>query len=140
MFDQPSYEDRLLYWTMFRDSLDKSQTPLQDVNKKYKDLELESQRYNPWDQTDWPTPWALIFENRYCAFLKALGIGYSLKLTETFKDKTTQLLIVKDKELQTRYLCVVDNHVLGLDDDVCMKNDIDTKFSILKEFTLEDIQ
>ena len=140
MFDRKTYEDRLAYWAMFRDSLDKSQTPLQDVNKKYNTLSLESQRYDPWDKSNWPTPWTLIFENRYCAFLKALGICYSLKLTETYKHKPATILIAKDEDLQTRYLCVIDNHVLGLNNEVFLRNDIDNRFSILKEITLDDLQ
>jgi len=140
MFEKGSYEDRLLYWAMFRDSLEKSQTPLQDVSEKYNQIELKSQEYNPWNQNEWPNPWALVFENRYCAFLRTLGMCYSLKLTEKYKDKEFVFLIAKDENLQTRYLCVVDNHVLGIDNEVLLKEDVDNRFSILKDFVLENLE
>lgn len=139
MFDKGSYEDRLLYWAMFRDSLEKSQDPLQDVSEKYNKIELKSQEYNPWDEKDWPNPWTLIFENRYCAFLRTLGMCYSLKLTERYKDEDLKFIIAKDEELQTRYLCVVDNHVLGMDNEILLKDDIDNKFSVLKEININDL-
>ena len=65
MFTDKSYESRLSAWSGFRSSLEKSVEPLQDVVKYYSQATLVSQRYDPWDQFNWPTPWTLVFENKY---------------------------------------------------------------------------
>ena len=136
MFTEKSYEARLATWSGFRSSLEKSETPLQDVLDYYNAAELHSQRYDPWDQDNWPTPWTLVFENKYCAFTLALGMCYSLKLVEKYKDTEIKLAIIKDADLQTRYVALIDNYILGLDNELHLMEDISNEISILKEFVL----
>ena len=136
MFEEKSYDARLATWSGFRSSLEKSETPLQDVVNYYSAAELHSQRYDPWDQDNWPIPWTLIFENKYCAFTLALGMCYSLKLVEKYKDTEIKLAIIKDADLQTRYVALIDNYILGLDNELHLMEDISNKISILKEFVL----
>jgi len=138
MFTDKSYESRLSAWSGFRSSLEKSVEPLHDVVKYYSQATLESQRYDPWDQANWPTPWTLVFENKYCAFTLVLGMCYSLKLTNRFKDCDNGVWVIKDDELQTRYVGKINENIIGLDDEIYLIDDISDRISILKEFTLCD--
>ena len=138
MFTDKSYESRLSAWSGFRSSLEKSVDPLHDVVKYYSQATLESQRYDPWDQANWPTPWTLVFENKYCAFTLVLGMCYSLKLTNKFKECDIGVWVIKDNDLQTRYVGKINDKIIGLDDEVHLIDDISNRISILKEFTLFD--
>ena len=138
MFTDKSYESRLSAWSGFRSSLEKSVDPLHDVVKYYSQATLESQRYDPWDQANWPTPWTLVFENKYCAFTLVLGMCYSLKLTNKFKECDIGVWVIKDNDLQTRYVGKINDKIIGLDDEVHLIDDISNRISILKEFTLCD--
>lgn len=136
MFNDKSFESRLSAWSGFRSSLEKSDTPLHDVVSYYSQTIRVSQRYDPWDQANWPTPWTLVFENKYCAFTAILGMCYSLKLTNRFKESAIDVCIIKDDALQTQYVGRVNEYILGLNDDVHLIDDISNRISILKEFTV----
>jgi len=136
MFNEKSFESRLVVWSEFRSSLEKSKTPLQDVVNFYNKIELSSQRYDPWDEDNWPTPWTLIFENKYCAFTLALGMCYSLKLMDRYADTEIKLVILKDDNLQTKYATLIDDNILGIDNDIHLMDNISNKISILKEFVI----
>ena len=99
MFDR-EYYTRLKIWRDFRNSIEKSETPFQDV--------LEFWR------TTWPDPWELIANNDYCEFLQILGICYTLQLTERFSNSAFEIHIVLDeKESNIIYLLFVDNQAIG---------------------------
>lgn len=139
MFDIKTYEDRLAQWSIFRSSLAQAEDPLVAVAEYYKNVELVSQRYDPWDRDNWPNPWTLIFENKYCLFLKTLGMCYSLMLTEKYKDTDVKLMIIKDKDLQTKYIAQIEHSILGYKDDVCLIDDIVNEISVLNEYSLEKL-
>ena len=83
MFDK-TYEDRLLAWSKFRQGLETSTDPIQDVIDNYNTAPTVSIHTDPWNQDSWPSPWQLILENQYCEFSRVLGMCYSLQLTERF--------------------------------------------------------
>ena len=80
MFNEKVYEDRLASWAVFRGNLTDLDSALFHVRDLYNKAELHSQRYDPWDYANWPTPWTLVFENKYCLFTKTLGMCYTLQL------------------------------------------------------------
>lgn len=125
MFEK-EYEERLASWRNFRDKLESSQTPFQDVLSFYKQARLASIHTDPWDQKTWPSPWELLFENRYCEFCTVLGMCYSLQLTERFKDSFFEIHISKDNSSsEIYYLLCIDDVVINYDDNsVILKNDL----------------
>ena len=102
------YEDRLLAWSKFRQSLETSPTPIQDVIDLYNTAPTVSIHTDPWDQSMWPTPWELVEENQYCEFCSVLGMCYSLQLTERFNQELFEIHIIVDtKNSSTHYALYV---------------------------------
>lgn len=111
MFNK-KYEERLSVWSSFRDSLEESNDPLQDVIDFYQQAPYVSMHTDPYDKNAWPSAWELLDENRYCDFCRVLAYYYSLQLTERFKDSKFEIHINTTKD-QTFYTLIVDDMVLG---------------------------
>lgn len=123
MFNK-SYYHRLRAWKEFRDTLEISSTPFQDVLSFWRIAPLGRQYTDPYDSNNWPDPWELIHENIYCEFLQILGICYTLQLTERFSDSSFEIHITLDKKQDTIvYLLFVDNQAIGYYNDGNIDND-----------------
>ena len=121
MFDK-TYEERLSLWSQFRDTLETSKAPFQDVIDFYNQTPLVSLNTDPWNPETWPTPWELLKENQYCAFCRVLGYCFSLQLTERFKDQNFEIHINTDSEKGYYYFLVINREwVLGYDDEGPLK-------------------
>jgi|TARA_B110000977_G_scaffold103544_1_gene135117 hypothetical protein len=113
MFDK-TYEDRLLAWSKFRQGLETSTDPIQDVIDNYNTAPTVSIHTDPWNQDSWPSPWQLILENQYCEFSRVLGMCYSLQLTERFNQVSFEIHITTDYEKSASYyILIVDKYVIG---------------------------
>ena len=111
------YEDRLAAWSDFRNTLETTDNPYQDVIDFYQRAPLVSIHTDPFDQAQWPTPWELIQENQYCEFARVLGYCFSLQLTERFSGANFEIHIVTSKEKSYLYLLIIDSKiVLGYDE------------------------
>lgn len=138
MFDL-KYEDRLKSWKNFRDSLETSLTPIQDVIDFYNDAPIVSIQIDPYDQKAWPDPWTLVHENMYCDFALILGKAYTLQLTERFSRHRFEIHICIDREKSEQmYLLHLDNTVIGFDRSKPTKSSslpkhlvIDNKYQLL---------
>lgn len=116
MFNK-KYEDRLAAWSDFRNTLETTDNPYQDVIDFYQRAPLVSIHTDPFDQAQWPTPWELIQENQYCEFARVLGYCFSLQLTERFSEANFEIHIVTSKEKSYLYLLIIDSKiVLGYDE------------------------
>jgi hypothetical protein len=117
MFNK-KYEERLAIWSEFRNSLETSETPYQDVIDFYKQTPLVSIHTDPWDRSTWPTAWELLHDNQYCEFCRVLGYYFSLQLTERFSNDIFEIHIITSKEKGYLYLLVVNQKwVLGYEED-----------------------
>ncbi len=104
MFDL-SLDNRLSEWKKFRTQLEVSSTPLQDVQEFWKNAPFIpfNKNIDPYHQSSWPTPWEILECNKYDDFTKSLMIGWTLKLTNKFKDSNIELLTVVDKARTREY-------------------------------------
>jgi hypothetical protein len=115
MFNK-KFEERLELWRQFRLSLETSSTPIEDVIELYSKAPLVSIQVDPYNISQWLTPWELLYENQYCDFSKILAICYSLQLTERFMDEDFEIHIcTNNKESSTHYLLFFQNKVIGYD-------------------------
>ena len=113
MFDK-DYYSRLRLWNQFRNSIETSDTPFEDVLEFWRRTPLGRLGADPYDSDTWPDPWELIANNDYCEFLQILGICYTLQLTERFSQSRFEIHIVLDeKESNIIYLLFVDNQAIG---------------------------
>lgn len=83
MFDL-SGTQRLTEWRRIRDELSNSKNPYQLVLDLWKRAPLVSTYLNPNFSDQWPDPWHLILDDRYDDLAIALGISYTLGLSERF--------------------------------------------------------
>jgi len=96
MFSNNDYETRVAEWVKCRRLIELSKSPIDFAISVYENVEQNSLQYDPWDKKSWPTPWELIYANKYCAFTRILGIIYSLKLTKMFSHSQFFLLICQN--------------------------------------------
>lgn len=76
--------DRLTEWKRFRDSLEHSDTPFEDVAEFWSHAPFVSPYLNPLNPSEWPDPWHLVLDNRLDDLAIALGMFYTIKLTQRF--------------------------------------------------------
>lgn len=140
MFDD-RYETRLANWREFRDSLESSNTPFEDLVNLYNKAPLVSRHTDPWDKKSWPNPWELISENEYCDFSCVLGMCYSLQLTERFKDANFEIHISIDRtKSSTYYLLYVNDVVIGYEDSIINKNDLSADVISQRMYEMSPVQ
>lgn len=141
MFDK-KYEDRLVIWRNFRDELEVSESPFDDVIGFYSKVPYVSIVTDPWDQSSWLGPWELLHENQYCHFARVLGMCYSLQLTERFKDSDFEIHIgIDNTKSETYYLLYVDDVVLNYDQE-CIVNRQDLPNTLVSQriYTMPRLQ
>lgn len=82
----------------------------------------------------WPNPWQLLAENYYCDLAKALGIVYTLLLTDHRKDATFEIRIYYDPISRVTYNLAWINqgkYVLNfIDGEVVNNTSIDKKLKL----------
>jgi hypothetical protein len=120
MFNQP-VDSRLTEWADHRRELDEASNPLQTVWDFWHHAPFTPHNRNvdPYYQQSWPTPWEIIVENTYDDFTKALMIGWTLKLTNKFKDSKIELRTLVDSNRTRQYnlLYIDDNWVINYSDN-----------------------
>lgn len=107
-----SIDHRLSEWFNLRKTIEQANDPLDQVWKFWARAPFVpyNPKIDPFYQYGWPSPWEIIVENKYDDFTKALMIGWTLKLTEKFKDNKIEIKTFLDKEKPSQYNVVcVDN-------------------------------
>jgi hypothetical protein len=112
-----NYEERLLIWRRLRDQIDKEGS-IQLAIDFWNNIPLSSRNIDPYDSTTWPSPWELIEDNSYCEYTKILAIGYTLMLTDKFKDWHYEVRLGVDrKQAKMYYILVAGDYVLCFDQE-----------------------
>tara|TARA_B110000503_G_scaffold123221_1_gene188623 strand:- start:903 stop:1328 length:426 start_codon:yes stop_codon:yes gene_type:complete len=124
MFQKIKYEDRLILWRKFRDSLETSKDPVQDAIDFYNQAPSATLAADPYTKSTWPDPWELLEENNYCSFVKILAICYTLQLTDVLSQATYEIHITQDStNSETYYLLYVNDNVIGFNGDTHVHKD-----------------
>jgi hypothetical protein len=99
--------ERLTEWRRIRDNLNNSGDPYQSVLEVWKRAPLVNQYLDPNDPGSWPDPWHLILDNRYDELALALGIVYTLGLSERFMSMKIEIhmSIPEDKNNDFFVIC-----------------------------------
>ena len=114
VFDQYG-NDRLVAWKEFRDSLESSSHPLEDVAELWSHTPFVSSYLDPQNPAEWPDPWHLILDGKFDELAIALGMLYTIKLTDRFMENLCEIhMSMSQRESTPRFFLVVDNkHVLN---------------------------
>lgn len=120
MFNLP-VDDRLSEWINHRRRLDESNDPLQDVWDFWHQSPFipHNRKIDPYYQRSWPSPWEIIEDNKYDDFTKALMIGWTLKLTNKFKNSRIEVRTLIDTAQTREYnlVYVDDDWVINYNDN-----------------------
>lgn len=108
-----SPDERLSAWSRFRRSIETSTDPLLDVaNFWYEAPRVEFNRnLDPYNSRAWPTPWEIIFENKYDDLTVAVMMGYSLKLTKRFQNDKIEVKTMVDNSKKQLYNLLYINEI-----------------------------
>ena len=122
--DGKNFEDRLIEWRSFRESLTSKNDPVQAVIDFWNSVPEVTRNVDPYDETTWPTPWEMIEENKYCEFTKLLAIAYTLKLSNLFNDWQPIIKIGLDRrESRLYYMLYLNEQVIGYEREKSMHID-----------------
>ena len=114
MFDRHG-TDRIAAWKQFRDTLETSDHPLEDVAELWSHAPFVGAYLDPHSPQQWPDPWQLILDLRLDDLAIALGMLYTIKLTQRFIKTNCEIhmLMIPEKP-QAQYVLIVDHkHVLN---------------------------
>lgn len=120
MFEK-SIDDRLSAWADHRRYLTQCSDPLQEVHNFWRDAPFVpfNNKIDPYNKKSWPTPWEIIVSNRFDDFTKAVMIGWTLKLTDRFKNSKIEIktLVNPTKKCYYNIVCVDDTWVINYNDN-----------------------
>lgn len=141
MFDK-TYEERLIIWREFRDSLEQSEDPIQDTIDFYNHFPVSRLHADPFTPSTWPDPWELLQENVYCDFVKILAICYTLQLTDVLSQATFVIHTTYDPvNSDTHYMLYVDDKIVGyIGDTYVLQQDLPNTIQSQFEYTMPALQ
>lgn len=106
--------DRLTEWRNFRDQLETSTTPFNDVAELWANAPFVSPYLDPKSPKTWPDPWHLVIDNRLDDLAITLGMLYTLSLTERFKAAEFEVREIDERD--PHYILLVNHHdILNLE-------------------------
>jgi hypothetical protein len=108
VFDASSNE-RLAKWKQFRDTLENSNSPLEDVAEFWSHAPFVSNFLDPQNPNSWPDPWHLIIDGRFDDLAIALGMLYTLQLTQRFIGSQFEIhMSIVSQNKSPNYWLVID--------------------------------
>lgn len=102
-------------WKQFRNSLEDSEQPLEDVAIFWAHAPFVN-NYLSENSSNWPDPWELILDYDLDDLAITLGMCYTIKLTQRFNLSKCEIHKTVDDKNQSKYFLIVDDqHVLNYD-------------------------
>ena len=118
MFLDTSVDQRITLWREFRNTLESCKDPYTETLKFWQQAPVTEKYLNQYNSQEWPTPWELLKENRYCPVAIPLMIGYTLKLTTRFTKVPVLIKISIDIKSQRYYnLVEVENTIIDYENN-----------------------
>ena len=106
--------DRLNEWKRFRNSLESSADPFNDVIDLWGRAPFVSPYLDPNNPDSWPDPWKLVIDLRLDNLAINLGMLYTLQLTQRFMGETLEIhtAMSRDKKNIDYFLSVGNRYLL----------------------------
>lgn len=113
MFDTHGV-DRLSEWKRFRDRLETSPNPLEELADFWSRAPFVNSYLDENNPKEWPDPWHLVLDERLDDLAIALGMLYTLKLTQRFMDTKCEIhMSMLPNNTTSHWLLVEDKYVLN---------------------------
>ena len=113
-------DQRLSHWSEFRKSLDQHEDPFNAIASFWRDAPLIPHNHiiDPYYPASWPTPWEIVYDNKYDDFTLALMIGWTILLTDKFKNSKVEVKTLVDDHASRLYniVCIDDQWALNFID------------------------
>ena len=112
--------ERLREWKKFREHISNIdvQLALEETNSLWSYAPYVNRYLDKFDTKDWPDPWSLLYENKYCDLAKSLGMLYTLYLSGHYGNTLEDIEIKIYKNTQDNDIL----HVVWIDDGKYMLN------------------
>jgi hypothetical protein len=139
-------DDRLDRWKQFRKRLDTLplELALAECVSFWQHAPFTPYYLDHSDQTNWPDPWQLVYENYYCDLAKALGIVYTLHLSEHGKQLSMSIKVYQDPITKGQYnLAWIDQgkYVLNfIANEIVNRTQIPKELKLLTELSSQDLK
>ena len=135
--------ERLRYWQNFRNDLNQKALgeAVKDTQHLWSYAPFVSKYLTILEVDKWPDPWELIYENHYCDLAKALGIVYTLYLSDHRPE--LEIRIYNDPMVKEQYnLVYVDKgkYVLNyIHDEVVNNKQVSESLSLVNSIAINDL-
>jgi hypothetical protein len=141
MFDLKP-EDRIHFWRQFRVKLKEMETEeaLQSVVDLWGKCPTTNGYLDYADCKDWPDPWTLLNDNHYCDVAVALGIFYTIYLSEILDNSTLSIVIYKDEHGFVNAVHITKYALNITYRQVLNTTSIPKDLSIFKVYTVDDLK
>jgi hypothetical protein len=120
-------DQRLHLWFEFRQTLEDSTDPLQDLVDFWDPSPriAHNSLIDPNYPRAWPTPWEILERNKYDDFTLVLMMGWTLLLTNRFAKSNVEIKIIIDDTSSRMYnvLCVDNSWALNFKDHAVVSVD-----------------
>lgn len=137
---QIEYEHRLRDWKDLRliirgQPLDRACV---EVDRWWQQVPLINHHLHWADMESWPDPWTLLSENIYCTLTRALGMCYTLLMSDIHD---VQLVVANDPQCEEHNLVIVgrDKYILNFWPNSVLSTNL-TDFSIVRTLSLDGIK
>ena len=136
--------ERLRCWQDFRKSISQKsfEQALQDTQHLWSYAPYVAHYLTTDHVEEWPDPWELVYENYYCDLAKALGIVYTLYLSDHKPE--IEIRIYSDPSTKENYNLVWINkgkYVLNfIHDEVVNKTQVSKDLKLIKTLNIEDLK
>ena len=118
MFLDTNVDKRITIWREFRNTLESCTNPYQRTLEFWQQAPVTEKYLNQYNSQQWPTPWELLKENRFCPVAIPLMIGWTLKLTTRFTKVPVLIKISIDIKSQRYYnLVEVENTIIDYENN-----------------------
>lgn len=107
--------EKIAEWKKFRDSLETIDDPYTACAKFWAQAPFVNLTLNPFCSNKWPNPWELVTQSNYDNLAIAVGMLYTLKLTDRFSNSLFEIVMSNHQEKNNKefYLVIDNNYVLN---------------------------
>jgi len=126
MFLDTNVDERITRWREFRNTLESCNDPFEKTLEFWQQAPVTEKHLNQYHSQEWPTPWELLKENRYCPVAIPLMIGWTLKLTTKFTKVPVLIKISIDHKTKRYYnLVEVENTIINYENNsICISSEL----------------
>jgi hypothetical protein len=102
--------ERLTEWKRLRDEIETANQPLDLVAEVWSRAPFVNPHLDPRDPESWPDPWQIVLNDRLDELAIALGMLYTIKLTQRFMDTPCEIhMSIPYREKDSRFYLFVDS-------------------------------